>query len=96
VWKDKQHPLRQHPKLRLTGIPTLLRWRSGGGSSPGARLGPELEAAGTEAEADALIRQFLAEDWQGPAQHSAGEGVDVQALMQQLQGAGLSNGAAQT
>ena len=96
VWKDKQHPLRQHSALRLTGIPTVVRWHSENGGGPGARLGPELEAAATEAEADGLIAQFLAKDWQGPAGKegaAAGSGLDVQALIKQLENG--SNGAMQ-
>ena len=27
VWKDNQHPLRHHPSLQLTGIPTLVHWQ---------------------------------------------------------------------
>ena len=42
-----------------------------------------------------FIRQFLAKDWQGPAQQSAGQSVDVQALVKQLEAASLSNGAVQ-
>ena len=49
VWKDKQHPLRHHPSLQLTGIPTLVHWQNG---MPTAKLGPELESAATPEEAD--------------------------------------------
>ena len=98
VWKDARHPLRLHPALRLTGIPTLVRWRSEAGGSPGARLGPELEAAATEAEADRLIAGFLAQDWQGGAGRggtAAGSGMDMQALIEQLESGSLGNGAVQ-
>ena len=42
-WKDRSHPLRQDPQLKLTGIPTLFSWTATG---PGERLG---ERAGAEA-----------------------------------------------
>jgi hypothetical protein len=46
---------RVDPALALTGVPTLLAWRPGGGAS--ARLGPELEACGSGAEVEALLRR---------------------------------------
>ncbi len=91
VWKDKQHPLRHHPALQLTGIPTLVHWSHG---APAGRLGPELEAASSAEDADGLIRTFV-------SQHSAERealleaagspgAVDVQALMQQLQNGSIN------
>mmetsp|Transcript_953 Transcript_953/g.2942 ORF Transcript_953/g.2942 Transcript_953/m.2942 type:complete len:135 (-) Transcript_953:227-631(-) len=58
VWKDPNHPYRQEPDLKLTGVPTIIRWTADG---PGQRLGPELEAATTEDEAAALIAKFIGE-----------------------------------
>jgi hypothetical protein len=82
--------LRQHP-LQLKGIPTLVRWQD---NAPTARLGPEIEAASTQEEADSLIKEFLEKD-----RRQAGNGlrddnsVDVQKLMQQLDEASVGNGA---
>ena len=58
-----------------------MRWHTdgGGSGSPGARLGSELEAAPTEAAADALIREFVTSDWHGSQNGAAAEGVDVDA-----------------
>lgn len=91
VWKDAQHPLRHHPALQLKGIPTLVRWRDG---APGARLDSELEAASTPDEADRLIRDFVAaglKDGAAAAGNGSG-GVDVQALIKELDQASISNG----
>lgn len=75
VWKDTQHPLRHHPSLQLTGIPTLVHWSNG---APAGKLGPELEAAGSAKEADGLIRDFI-------MQHETDQAsVDVHAHMLQL------------
>ena len=86
MWKDRQHPLRLHPVLRLSGIPTLVHWSHGG---PAERLGPELEAAGSAEDADGLIRAFVSQhraERNMPSEAAGGRGsVDVQALMQQLQ-----------
>lgn len=54
TWRDPGHPLRE--ELRLTGVPTLLAWGSGG---PGRRLGPELEAACSAEEAMRLAAAFF-------------------------------------
>ncbi len=86
VWKDQQHPLRNHPQLQLTGIPTLVHWKD---SAPSDKLGPELESAISTQEADKLIQLFV-------AQHSMSNGAPagkmdsrdagvVQTLMQQLE-----------
>lgn len=90
VWKDPGHPLRHHPALRLTGIPTLVRWHAGDGGSPGARLGSELEAATSEAAADALIQEFVAATWHGSRDAAAAKAVDVEALIQQLSNGSLA------
>ena len=86
AWKDKQHPLRHHPSLQLTGIPTLVHWSHG---APAGKLGPELEAAGSAEEADGLIKEFISQhpaDRTAPMHAAGGQaGLDVQALMQQLQ-----------
>lgn len=92
VWKDKQHPLRHHPSLQLTGIPTLVHWQNG---MPAAKLGPELEAAATSEEADQLIQQFVQQ--QHPQRHQKCQGVaedaeDVQEMIQQLQNASTQHG----
>jgi len=57
VWKDQSHPFRTDPSLRVTGIPTLMRWDQDG---CGRRLDAELEVAQTAKEADQLIAAFLA------------------------------------
>ena len=83
TWKDKQHPLRHHPSLELTGIPTLVHWSNG---APAGKLGPELEAASSTKEADGLIREFVLQHQTVPSQAAGHQAsVDVQALMQQLQ-----------
>ena len=86
-WKDMQHPLRHHPSLQLTGIPTLVHWQD---SMPTAKLGPELELAATTKEADQLILRFIQLQHPQRRQESrevAGNAEEVQAIMQQLQNA---------
>ncbi len=56
ILQDPNHPFRHAHHLRLTGIPTLLRWTRDG---PGARIGPELESATTEEAAEALVARFV-------------------------------------
>ena len=92
AWKDRQHPLRHHPLLQLTGIPTLVRWQN---SMPTAKLGPELESATTPEEADQLIQQFVQQ--QHPERRLKCQGAtdnaeDVQAMIQQLQSASQQYG----
>ena len=85
VWKDKQHPLRHHPSLQLTGIPALVHWQNG---MPTAKLGPELESAATSEEADQLIQPFVQQQHpqrRQERQEVAGNAEDVQAMIQQLQ-----------
>lgn len=86
IWKDQQHPLRHHPSLQLTGIPTLVHWSNG---APAGKLGPELEAASSTEDADRLMKDFISKhpaDRAAPSQAAGGHAaVDVQALMQQLQ-----------
>lgn len=36
AWKDMSHPFRLDPRLKLTGIPTLVRWTADG---PAERVG---------------------------------------------------------
>ncbi|BDA48091.1 Cysteine synthase B [Coccomyxa sp. Obi] len=91
VWKDKGHPLRHHAALQLKGIPTLVRWQPDG--TPGARLGAELEAASTPQEADQLIKDFVSSDLRSAAAAQDGSGVDVQALIQELDKASMADGA---
>ncbi len=91
MWKDKGHPLRHHAALQLSGIPTLVRWQPDG--TPGARLGAELEAASTPQEADQLIKDFVSADLRSAAAAQDGSGVDMQALIQELDKASMSDGA---
>lgn len=56
TWKSLDHPFRLDARLQVTGIPTLLRWTADG---PGERLGSELERTGSEAEAEARVKDFL-------------------------------------
>ena len=55
VWKDLGHPLRSAAELKLTCIPTLMRWSAHGWT---ARLDEELEKAKTAEEVDILVRRF--------------------------------------
>ena len=92
IWKDKQHPLRHHPSLQLTGIPTLVLWVDG---APVDKLGPELEAASSAEDADGLIESFVSQHHTERSTPLGGAGsqaaVDVHTLMQQLQNT-LMNG----
>lgn len=56
MWKDKQHPFRLDPVLKLSGIPTLIHWTRNG---KGGQLSTELEQAGTPEAADALVADFI-------------------------------------
>ncbi len=56
TWRDPDHPFRQDPKLRLTGVPTLLLR---GPDGPVARLGHQLEKARTADDARELVKSFL-------------------------------------
>lgn len=61
VHKPKQTTLcpalcRNDHHLRLTTIPTLMRWTRDG---PGARIGPELEAATSTQQVDILVSRFI-------------------------------------
>jgi hypothetical protein len=65
---EQPHPLRTDPLFRLTGVPTLFRWdprpctdplRKEGYVGPVARLGPELEKAGSEEEAGRVAAEFV-------------------------------------
>lgn len=57
----KQHakPQRTDARFAVGGVPTLIHWTAAG--APGAKLGPELEAAASPAEAVALVAKFVAE-----------------------------------
>ena len=57
VWKDQEHLLRRDPNLRVTGIPTLIKW---GRDGPEGRIGTQLERAGCVQEADQIVAQFIA------------------------------------
>lgn len=63
AWRgNASHPFRA-PPLSLTGVPTLVRLEGGGGGEQGtvaARLGPELERAGTPKAAEKLAAAFFA------------------------------------
>lgn len=57
AWRgNAAHPLRA---LGVAGVPTLVRLTAEG-NEVAARLGPELEAAGTPEEAERLAREFFA------------------------------------
>jgi len=57
AWKSPEHPFRKDSKIKLTGVPTVLGWSAAG---PTARLGGELEAAASPAEAVAVVSRWLA------------------------------------
>ena len=57
AWKSPDHPYRHEEDLKLTGVPTIFEWASESG--PVRRLGPELESAATDEEAEMLISKFL-------------------------------------
>jgi hypothetical protein len=60
AWRgNAAHPLRA-PPLSVSGVPTLVRLADGGGGGVAARLGPELEAAGTAEAAEKLAAEFFA------------------------------------
>jgi hypothetical protein len=63
AWRgNASHAFRGAP-LGLTGVPTLVRLAAGGGGEEvEARLGPELEAAGTPEEAESLAAAFFVAD----------------------------------
>jgi len=62
AWRgNAAHPFRRAP-LSLSGVPTLVRLaeEGGGKSAVAARLGPELEAAGSPEAAEKLAAAFFA------------------------------------
>jgi len=63
AWREPDHPLRTLPWLRLSGVPTFVRWGrdAAGGGAILARVDRTLERAGTEAEARQVLGSFLAE-----------------------------------
>lgn len=50
---------RTDARFRVGGVPTLAHWPGGGGAA--TKMGPELEAAGSPAEAVALVAKFVAD-----------------------------------
>lgn len=59
AWRgNAAHPFRA-PPLSISGVPTLVRL-SADGKAVAARLGPELEAAGTPKAAEKLAAEFFA------------------------------------
>ena len=56
AWRDAKHPLRLDKKIKLTSIPTLMRWHN---DAPGPRLDKELEACGSPAQVTALVEPFF-------------------------------------
>lgn len=94
VWKDQQHPLRHHPQLQLTGIPTLVHWKDG---APEDKLGPELESASSTQRADKLIQHFVSQhsmsDGAAAGKMGSADAAAVQALMQQLEAASAQTGS---
>eukprot|EP01026_Neomeris_dumetosa_P012122 TRINITY_DN14259_c1_g1_i4.p2 TRINITY_DN14259_c1_g1~~TRINITY_DN14259_c1_g1_i4.p2 ORF type:complete len:147 (-),score=12.71 TRINITY_DN14259_c1_g1_i4:191-631(-) len=56
TWKSPEHPFRHDPTLKLSGIPTLMKWEGG---QPVARTGSDLERAQDEQQAKQVLTQFL-------------------------------------
>ncbi|CAG9460739.1 unnamed protein product [Pedinophyceae sp. YPF-701] len=56
TWRNPKHPLRMDPDLRVTGLPTMMRWGAGGKLG---EVGAELEKAGTPEAAREVIRDFI-------------------------------------
>lgn len=56
AWKDQGHPFRSDPALKLTSVPTVMRWRDGAATH---RLDSALEAADTSDAASAVLQEFL-------------------------------------
>jgi len=61
-WKDARHPFRTNPELRLTGIPTLMRWSRTGAPMHDFRLGSELETSETQETVEVLVSELLERD----------------------------------
>lgn len=56
AWKSKEHPLRLDDKLKLTSIPTLMKWQNHTFSH---RVDSELEVAADHSAAERIVQEFL-------------------------------------
>lgn len=58
AWKAPDYPLRQDAELKLTCIPTLMRWQNHTFSH---RLDSDLEAAADDNAIELLVKEFLSQ-----------------------------------